>query len=50
LVEARRGGYSDADLLASYPTLTASDLANAWIYAAAYGEEIETEIQSNEAA
>lgn len=50
LVEAHRDGYSDADLLASYPTLTASDLANAWIYAAAYDEEIEAAIQANEAA
>ncbi|HZG37345.1 MAG TPA: DUF433 domain-containing protein [Nodosilinea sp.] len=50
LVEARRGGYSEADLLVSYPTLTASDLANAWLYAAAYAEEIEAAIQANEAA
>jgi uncharacterized protein (DUF433 family) len=50
LVDAKRSGYSDADLLASYPTLTANDLANAWIYAAAHPEEIETAIQANEAA
>ncbi|MFQ4139442.1 DUF433 domain-containing protein [Nodosilinea sp. PGN35] len=50
LVEARRAGYSDADLLTSYPSLTASDLANAWIYAAAYTDEIEAAIQANEAA
>lgn len=50
LVEACRAGYSDADLLASYPTLTASDIANAWIYAAAYADEIEAAIQANEAA
>jgi hypothetical protein len=30
--------------------LTASDLAHAWIYAAAYPEEIEAAIRANEAA
>jgi uncharacterized protein (DUF433 family) len=50
LVEARRQGYSETDLLKSYPMLTASDLAHAWIYAAAYSEEIEDAIQANEAA
>jgi uncharacterized protein (DUF433 family) len=47
LVEARRVGYSEADLLNSYPTLSATDLANAWVYAEAFAEEIETEIQDN---
>jgi uncharacterized protein (DUF433 family) len=50
LVNARRLGYSEADLLNSYPTLTAADLVNAWIYAAVHSEEIETAIQENEAA
>ncbi|PSN17492.1 hypothetical protein C7271_17435 [filamentous cyanobacterium CCP5] len=50
LVEARRAGYSEADLLVSYPALTASDLVNAWMYEAAYPEEIEAAIQENEAA
>ena len=50
LVEARRLGYSDLDLLKSYPTLCASDLANAWAYAQTYPEEIERAIQRNEAA
>ncbi|PZV13363.1 MAG: hypothetical protein DCF21_14190 [Leptolyngbya sp.] len=49
LVEAKRSGYSDADLLASYPTLTANDLANAWIYVAAHPEEIEVAIHDNQA-
>ncbi|WP_309472815.1 DUF433 domain-containing protein [Nostoc sp. ATCC 53789] len=31
LVEASRLGYSDTDLLMSYPTITATDLANAWV-------------------
>jgi uncharacterized protein (DUF433 family) len=47
LVEARRVGYSEADLLNSYPTLSATDLANAWVYAETFAEEISTEIQDN---
>lgn len=49
LVEARRLGYSEADLLISYPSLTATDLAHAWAYAAAAPSEIEAEIQANTA-
>lgn len=50
LVEARENGYGDADLLTSYPTLTAANLADAWAYAKAFPEEIERTIQRNEAA
>ena len=50
LVEARRLGYSDADLLTSYPTITARDLTNAWGYAEAYPDEIELAIERNEVA
>ncbi|WP_375469906.1 DUF433 domain-containing protein [uncultured Nostoc sp.] len=50
LVEARRLGYSDADLLTSYPTITARDLTNAWGYAEAYLDEIELAIERNEVA
>jgi uncharacterized protein (DUF433 family) len=50
LVEARRIGYSDVDLLTSYPTITATDLANAWVYAAAHTDEIDLVIEQNEAA
>lgn len=49
LVEARRIGYSEADLLTSYPSLSATDLANAWVYASAFADEIETEIRENDA-
>jgi uncharacterized protein (DUF433 family) len=49
LVEARRIGYSEADLLISYPSLTATDLANAWAYAESFPEEIELEIEENNA-
>jgi uncharacterized protein (DUF433 family) len=48
LVEARRLGCSESDLLINYPTLTATDLANAWAYAEAFAEEIETEIREND--
>ncbi|MBD2139374.1 DUF433 domain-containing protein [Anabaena sp. FACHB-1237] len=50
LVEARRLGYSDVDLLTSYPTITATNLANAWIYAESHADEIELAIERNEAA
>jgi uncharacterized protein (DUF433 family) len=50
LVEAQRLGYSDLDLLTSYPTLQATDLANAWNYATAHPDEIELAIDRNEAA
>lgn len=50
LVEARRIGYSDADLLTSYPTITATDLANAWVYASAHADEISKAIERNEVA
>ena len=50
LVEARHLGYSDADLLTSYPTITATDLANAWLYAEAHSDEIELAIERNEVA
>jgi len=50
LVEARRLGYSDHDLLKSYPTICAGDLVNAWAYAQAYPDEIEGAIQRNEVA
>ncbi|NJK73396.1 MAG: DUF433 domain-containing protein [Oscillatoriales cyanobacterium RU_3_3] len=48
LVEARRIGYSEVDLLTSYPLLSATDIANAWAYAEAFPDEIETEIRENE--
>jgi uncharacterized protein (DUF433 family) len=49
LVESRRIGYSEADLLTSYPTLSATNLANAWAYATAFSDEIEAEIAENNA-
>lgn len=50
LVEARLIGYTDAELLTSYPTITATDLANAWAYAESHSNEIELAIERNEVA
>ena len=50
LVQGRRLGTSEADLLRCYPTLRAEDLVNAWAYADAHREEIEEQIRDNEAA
>lgn len=50
LVQARRLGTSEADLLRAYPTLRAEDLANAWAYTRAHKDEIERQIRENEEA
>mgnify|MGYP006292605619 CR=1 FL=1 len=50
LVQARRLGSSEADLLHAFPTLRAEDLANAWAYERAHRAEIEQQIGENEAA
>lgn len=50
LEQARRLGTSEQQLLAAYPSLRAEDLVNAWAYARAHAEEIERQIQENEAA
>ena len=50
LEQARRLGTSEADLLCSYPTLRAADLANAWAYVRLHREEIEAQIRVNEDA
>lgn len=48
LVNYRRLGGSDADLLRDYPSLTLTDLETAWRYSAANAEEIERAIRENE--
>jgi len=48
LVGYRRLGVRESELLHSYPTLSATDLTNAWVYAEANSSEIETAIQDNE--
>lgn len=50
LVQARRLGTSEAELLSSYPTLRAEDLMNAWAYSRAHRDEIERQIADNETA
>jgi uncharacterized protein (DUF433 family) len=50
LEHARRLGSSEADLLRSYPTLRAEDLANAWAYVRSHREQISTQIRDHEAA
>lgn len=50
LVQGRRLGTSEAELLQNYPSLRAQDLANAWAYARAHSQEIEQQIFENERA
>lgn len=50
LEKARRAGATDADLLAAYPTLRAEDLANTWAFARSHRDEIDRQIQDEEAA
>jgi len=48
LVSYRQLGVKDSDQLYNYPTLSASDLANAWTYAAANPDEITKAIREND--
>src|SRR5438876_7095545 len=50
LEQAKRLGTSEAELLRSYPTLRAEDLAEAWAYVRIHRQEIERQIAENEAA
>src|SRR5262245_43786365 len=50
LEQARRMGTSEHELLASYPSLRAEDLVNAWAYARSHAAEIEAQINENETA
>jgi uncharacterized protein (DUF433 family) len=50
LVQARKLGSSEADLLRAYPALRAEDLANAWAYDRSHHAEIAVQIAENEAA
>ena len=49
LEQARRLGTSEAELLRSYPTLRAQDLANAWAFVRSHRDEITRQIEANEA-
>jgi uncharacterized protein (DUF433 family) len=48
LVQMRRLGASEADILRSYPTLRAADLVNAWAYAEWHSDELDKQIIENE--
>jgi uncharacterized protein (DUF433 family) len=50
LVQSRRLGMSDAEILRAYPHLRNADLVNAWAYAAAHAEEIDNQIREQEEA
>lgn len=50
LEQARRVGYSEADLLRSYPDLRAEDLVHAWAYVEAHSGEVERLIREHEDA
>ncbi len=50
LVQAKRCGTSEADLLKCYPSLRAEDLAEAWAYYRSHQEEIDCQIVENEKA
>ena len=50
LEQARRLGTSEAELLRSYPSLRAEDLASAWAYVRSHRAEIEQQIAENESA
>jgi uncharacterized protein (DUF433 family) len=48
VVNCRRLGMSDAEILRSYPDLRPPDLEAAWDYAAAHTDEIDEAIRLNE--
>jgi uncharacterized protein (DUF433 family) len=50
LENARRSGVTEQVLLASYPSLRAEDLVNAWNYARSHSAEIDRQTRENETA
>lgn len=48
LVNARNIGIGEAQLLKDYPTLSATDLTNAWLYATVHPDEVAIAIRENE--
>lgn len=44
----RRNGWTDQEILAQYPTLRPSDLANAWAYVSTHPSEIDSAIRDND--
>jgi uncharacterized protein (DUF433 family) len=49
LEQYRRLGMSESELLANYPSLRAEDLVNAWAYVRAHRDEIDRQIEEQEA-
>ncbi|MBI4645696.1 MAG: DUF433 domain-containing protein [Bacteroidia bacterium] len=50
LVQARRLGASEADILKCYPSLRSDDLVSAWNYCRSHKNEIYKQIRENEKA
>ncbi len=50
LVQLRRQGTTEADLLRNYPVLRSEDLTSAWAFARAHPTDIEAQIAEHEAA
>jgi uncharacterized protein (DUF433 family) len=48
--QARRLGMSEAEILKAFPTLQIEDVLSAWSYAREHSDEIDRDIQTNEAA
>jgi uncharacterized protein (DUF433 family) len=46
----RRLGWTEAKILANYPTLRAAAIVHAWAYVDAHRQEIDEAIRQNEAA
>lgn len=49
LVQARKLGMQESDILRNYPTLNAQDLTEAWAYYRAHQNAVDAEITANEA-
>jgi uncharacterized protein (DUF433 family) len=49
LEQSRRLGITEAELLLDYPTLRAEDLVNAWAFVRAHRDDIDRQIQEQEA-
>ncbi len=45
----RRMGWTESTILENFPSLRATDLVNAWAYADAHANEMESTIRANEA-
>lgn len=50
LEQGRRLGFTEAELLDNYPSLTGNDFTAAWAYVADHRAEIEKAIRENEEA